>query len=138
MICGRNKRLRERLEEHEWNLPAFVYGYTRDMPEFMAAADFLVTKAGPGTISEAFIAGLPVILYSRLPGQEDGNVAYVVEEGAGIWAPKPAQLVAALKNWLDNPAERQATAQAAARLARPDAARQIARLVAQKLGIVSA
>lgn len=137
VICGRNKRLKERLEEHEWNIPAYIYGYTRDMPDFMAAADFLVTKAGPGTLSEAFIAGLPVIIYSRLPGQEDGNVTYTVEEGAGIWAPKPALVVKALRNWLEHPADRQATAHAAARLARPEAARQIARLVAGKLGVVS-
>jgi 1,2-diacylglycerol 3-beta-galactosyltransferase len=29
------------------------------MPELMAVSDLLVTKAGPGTISEAFISGLP-------------------------------------------------------------------------------
>ena len=54
------------------------------MPEFMQASDVLITKAGPGTISEAFISGLPLILFSKMPGQEDGNVDYVVNQGAGI------------------------------------------------------
>jgi 1,2-diacylglycerol 3-beta-galactosyltransferase len=70
-----------------------VYGFVQDMPDFMRAADVLITKAGPGTISEAFIAGLPMILYSRLPGQEDGNVGYVVDNGAGVWAPRPDAVV---------------------------------------------
>ena len=47
------------------------------MPDFMRASDFIVTKAGPGTIAEALNAELPIILYSKLPGQEDGNVTFV-------------------------------------------------------------
>lgn len=33
-----------------------VLGFVNTMPELMGAADILVTKAGPGTISEGFIA----------------------------------------------------------------------------------
>jgi 1,2-diacylglycerol 3-beta-galactosyltransferase len=135
VICGRNKRLKERLENHEWSIPSYIYGFVREMPDFMAAADVLVTKAGPGTISEAFISGIPLILYSRMPGQEDGNVAYVMEEGAGIWAPQPRLLVKALREWLYDPEKRLAAGRAAQRLAKPDAARRIARLAAEMIGI---
>jgi 1,2-diacylglycerol 3-beta-galactosyltransferase len=105
------------------------------MPDIMAAADVLVSKAGPGTISEAFISGIPLILYSRMPGQEDGNVAYVMEEGAGIWAPQPSLLVQALREWLVYPEKRAAAGRAAKRLAKPEAARQIARLIAESIGV---
>jgi 1,2-diacylglycerol 3-beta-galactosyltransferase len=104
----------------------------------MRAADILVTKAGPGTICEAFIAGLPMILYSRMPGQEDGNVDYVIAKNAGVWAPQPRQVVAVIKNWLDNPAEREKVAATCRQLARPDAARQIARLIAERLDVPAA
>jgi 1,2-diacylglycerol 3-beta-galactosyltransferase len=66
------------------------------------AADVLVTKAGPGTICEALNAGLPMALYSRLPGQEEGNIDYVCKNGAGVWAPHPECIVAALRNWVEN------------------------------------
>ena len=135
VVCGRNKRLKDRLQAHEWNIPAYIYGFVREMPDFMAAADVLVSKAGPGTISEAFISGIPLILYSRMPGQEDGNVAYVMEEGAGIWAPQPKLLVQALRDWLVHPEKRIAAGQAAKRLAKPQASRQIARLIAESVGI---
>ena len=135
MVCGRNKRLKERLQKHEWSIPAYIYGFVSEMPDFMAAADVLVSKAGPGTISEAFISGIPLILYSRMPGQEDGNVAYVMEEGAGIWAPQPRLLVQALRAWLYYPEKRAAAGKAALRLAKPDAARQIVRLIAASIGI---
>ena len=135
VVCGRNYHLRERLKQYSWSIPAYIYGFVKDMPDFMAAADILVTKAGPGTISEAFIAGIPLILYSRMPGQEDGNVAYVIEEGAGIWAPQPKLVVEALRDWLYHPEKRIDAGKAAHRLAKPDAARQIARLLAAKLEV---
>jgi 1,2-diacylglycerol 3-beta-galactosyltransferase len=101
----------------------------------MRAADILVTKAGPGTISEALNAGLPMILYSRLPGQEDGNVTYVETEGAGVWAPHPEKIVATLRTWIEKPQEREHAAAACRRLARPQAARQIAHILADYVGI---
>jgi 1,2-diacylglycerol 3-beta-galactosyltransferase len=133
IIAGRNRGLKRKLESHEWHIPVKVYGFVREMPDFMHAADFLVSKAGPGTISEAFISGLPLILYSRMPGQEEGNVTYVVEEGAGVWAPEPGQVVDALRGWINNPQKKIAAAEASRRLARPDASRQIARLLAEQV-----
>ncbi len=135
IVAGRNKKLKERLEKHPWQIPAKIHGFVTEMPDFMRAADILVTKAGPGTISEAFIAGLPMILYARLPGQEDGNVSYVVTNEAGIWAPSPGKVVNALRYWLEEPAERERAAAACLRLARPCASRDIARLLAAQVGV---
>jgi 1,2-diacylglycerol 3-beta-galactosyltransferase len=132
VVAGRNKQLKNKLENKDWNIPASIYGFVQDMPDFMRAADVLVTKAGPGTISEAFIADLPIILYSRLPGQEDGNVAYVVNEGAGVWAPEPHLVVQTLRRWLAEPDQLRQAIDACNRLARPFAAREIARILAAR------
>jgi 1,2-diacylglycerol 3-beta-galactosyltransferase len=137
VITGRNRKLKERLESLDWPIPAFIYGFVREMPDFMRAADILVTKAGPGTISEALIAGLPMVLYSRLPGQEDGNVTYVVSEGAGIWAPQTEKIVSAITYWLANPQEHAQAVQACQQLARPQAARRTAHILASHVGILS-
>ena len=135
IIAGRNGKLRERLSARSWPMPTFIDGFVREMPDYMAAADILVTKAGPGTISEALNAGLPLILYSRLPGQEEGNVTYVVEEAAGVWAPHPDLIVSVLQNWIEHPEQRAKAAAACRRLARPHAARQIAQALASKIGL---
>ncbi len=116
-------------------MPTKIYGFVREMPQFMQAADMLVTKAGPGTISEAFIAGLPLILYSRMPGQEEGNVSYVVDKGAGVWAPESYQVVDTLRNWLSDPDELRRVAINSESLARPQASRRIAELIAQRVGL---
>ncbi len=135
IIAGRNRSLQTRLEARKWPMPTFVYGFVHEMPDFMGAADILLTKAGPGTISEALNMGLPMILYSRLPGQEDGNVAFVVSEGAGVWASRPDQIVAAVRDWIENPEKRAQAAAASRRVARPQAARQIARILASRVGL---
>lgn len=135
IIAGRNAKLKDRLEKYRWRIPVRVYGFVQAMPDFMRAADILMTKAGPGTISEAFIAGLPMVLYSRLPGQEDGNVGYVVDNGAGLWAPRPEAAVDALRNWLDHPELLHQAGEACQRLARPCAARDIAKILASQVGI---
>jgi 1,2-diacylglycerol 3-beta-galactosyltransferase len=126
IVTGRNQKLRRKLEARNWQIPAFVYGFVHNMPDLMRAAHILVTKAGPGTISEALIAGLPILLYARLPGQESGNVDWLTQNGAGIWAATPAAITAAIRRWLDNPAAHQQAAANARRLARPNAADEIA------------
>jgi 1,2-diacylglycerol 3-beta-galactosyltransferase len=135
VIAGRNRKLKARLESVHWPMPVFIYGFVHEMPDFMRAADILLTKAGPGTVTEAINAGLPMVLYSRLPGQEDGNVVYVVSEGAGVWAPRPREIVRVLKDWLDHPEKRVAAANNCRRVANPQAARQIAHILADWAGL---
>jgi len=135
IITGRNADLKERLESLHWPMPTLIYGFVHDMPDFMWAADILVTKAGPGTITEALNAGLPMILFSRLPGQEEGNVDYVISEGVGVWAPKPSHIVSAIKAWITHPRQLELAAEACCQAARPQAARDIACLLANRLGI---
>ncbi len=137
IITGRNEKLRASLESRNWKMPVHIYGFVRDMPDFMATADILITKAGPGTISEAFIAGLPIILYSRLPGQEDGNVTYVVDHQAGVWAPETEKLVNTLKYWLENPEEMAKVSAISKNLGKPLATRQIAHLLARQISITT-
>jgi len=135
IVTGRNAKLKAELESLTWENPTFIYGFTRDMPGFMRAADILVTKAGPGTIAEAMIAGLPVILYAKLPGQEDGNVDFVESEGVGVWAPEPLKVVRTLTRWVCRPNERVRVVDNCHRAGRPDASRRIARVLGAQVGL---
>ncbi len=133
IITGRNENLKEELEAINWNIPVSIYGFVKEMPDFMRAADILVTKAGPGTICEALIANLPIILYHRLSGQEEGNVTFVTDQGAGVWAPETEEVIMTLKKWINHPEEREKAAGNAKRLAKPDAARDIAKTINELL-----
>jgi 1,2-diacylglycerol 3-beta-galactosyltransferase len=127
VVAGRNKRLRRRLGKVNWEIPTTVFGFVTNMPELMGASDAIVTKAGPATISEALITGLPILLSGFVPGQEEGNVEYVINKGVGTWAEKPQRIAATLAQWLQ-PENETLThmAQKARRLGRPQAAWDIA------------
>jgi 1,2-diacylglycerol 3-beta-galactosyltransferase len=127
VVAGRNRVLRQRLEAVRWNQPTLIYPFVNNMPDLMAAADILVTKAGPATICEACIAGLPIVLSSAVPGQEDGNITYVVENGAGAYAPSARQVGETVGAWLAEGKSRLAhLSEKARRLGRPGAVWEIA------------
>jgi hypothetical protein len=86
MMCGRNTKLKERLQSLKTRNKIFVEGFTKDIPHFMYLSDFFVGKPGPGSISEALKMNLPVILERNawtLP-QERYNADWVREQGVGI------------------------------------------------------
>ena len=131
IIAGRNQALQTSLKSANLQTAHKIYGFVDMMPDLMNAADVILTKAGPGTISEAFVTGLPIILYSKMPGQEDGNVDYVVGKGAGVWAPYPEQVVTTLRYWIDHPEALLKVANISKSLARPDASLSIAQRVVE-------
>ena len=135
VVAGRNEKLKAKLDARKWRVPTRIYGFTRDLPDFMRAADAVITKAGPGTIAEALIAGLPIILNARLPGQEDGNVTFVQNERVGVWAPRSERVVRTLQKWLENPEERERFAANCLLAARPESARIIARFIGSQVGL---
>lgn len=126
IICGRNEALRARLLARPWRIPVRVLGFVDAMPQWMNACDCIVTKAGPGTIAESFICGLPIILSGFIPGQEEGNIPFVVERGAGAFVSDPVQIGRTVARWFGAQADARAhMAQNARRLGKPQATREI-------------
>ena len=99
LITGRNERLRSKLESHTWPIPTHIYGFTDQMPALMHASDVLVTKAGGLSVSEGLACGLPMVIYTVVPGQETGNLAYVEASGAGVYAGTPQRVGEVLAQW---------------------------------------
>jgi 1,2-diacylglycerol 3-beta-galactosyltransferase len=133
VICGRNERARAALTglRTAAGRPVTVLGYVNNMAEWMRASDVVVSKAGPGTIAEALCCGLPLLLVWYLPGQERGNVEWVVDIGAGRYVPRDEQLVDAVAELAEPGSAALATMRAAVvAAARPDATRRIAELIA--------
>lgn len=131
VICGRNEALRERLSARPWRVPHTVLGFVERMPDWMYACDAIVTKAGPGTMAEAFICGLPVILSGYIPGQEKGNVDFVRVHEAGAYQPDPAQIALLVARWFGpEAAARERLATNARRLGKPHATQEIVAVLA--------
>jgi len=129
VIAGRNERLRRRLAARVRPSAGRVLGFVSNMAEWMWAADLLVTKAGPNTIMEAVHCGLPIVLTGALPGQEEGNIDFVLANGLGTVATRPEEIVQAIRRLLHDEAQRAAIVEAMGRIRCPQAARDIARLI---------
>jgi len=108
-------------------------GFVTNMAEYMAASDVLVTKAGPGTIAEAAAVGLPVMLTSFLPGQEEGNADFVIEKQFGALVPDydPTAIADEVCDWLSNEEKLADMSRSASVAGVPLAARDIARKIGQ-------
>jgi 1,2-diacylglycerol 3-beta-galactosyltransferase len=86
LICGRNEALAAKLRARKWRMPVNVIGFTKEIHKWMRAADFLIGKPGPGSIAEAMVRKLPVLIECNswtLP-QERYNAEWVLEKRVGI------------------------------------------------------
>lgn len=110
-----------------------VKGFVTNMPDWMRAADAVITKAGPGTISEALICGLPILLNANVPCQEEGNIPYVVDNHVGAHETNPVRAAATIKSWFDpdNAHELRAMSKRAKALGKPEALFEICRDLAK-------
>jgi 1,2-diacylglycerol 3-beta-galactosyltransferase len=127
VVTGRNAALKAALEGCAWRRPARIYGFVDNMQVFMRAADLLITKAGPATITEAAVVGTPMVLSDAIPYQETPNAEYVVRQRAGVYAPGPDKVAASVARLLaDGGASLQVLSQGVKRLAQPDAIWNIA------------
>lgn len=121
IMTGRNARARFELESRSWPMPVRVLGFTTNVHEYMTAADVIATKPGSLTVSEALALARPLLLGRPLPGQEEGNVAYVVQAGAGLAYRTPREAAQAAEYVLSDATVRWEMGQQAARLSHPNA-----------------
>lgn len=132
VVTGRNRRLYASLQRSKSRLhvPAQIFGFVHNMPELMHASDIIVTKAGPGTICEALACHLPVVLSGYVPGQEEGNVEYIISNKVGELALDAVTLVSILRRLIKPGSQdlRQWTRNAQ-RISQPDASFHIAQCI---------
>ena len=103
VICGRNEKLAKEFRSRTWKMPLHSVGFTKEVHRLMRAADFLIGKPGPGSVAEAMVRRLPVILECNawtLP-QERYNTEWVKEKGVGIILHDFGEIVGGVKQLLE-------------------------------------
>jgi len=134
LVAGHDKGLRRRLERLTDGTRVRTVGYVDDVPRLMAAADLLVTKAGGLTLAEAMAAGLPVLAYGSLPGQEQRNEHFAARAGIALVARSYLELVHLLDRALDDPDLLERLRGRIRRVRRRDATQRIVSAVLEPLG----
>jgi processive 1,2-diacylglycerol beta-glucosyltransferase len=128
VVCGNNAELRNDLEMRQKSEPRLkrVFGFVDFMDELMAFSDLLITKPGGITVSESIAMGLPMILIEPIPGQEEANADYLIEQGAGVKARNLPVLLHKLRLLLRNPGKLADMSRRARAISCPYAAKRIA------------
>jgi processive 1,2-diacylglycerol beta-glucosyltransferase len=126
-LAGRNAALLAQLRDLAARHPGrlFPMGFTRTVEQVMACADLAITKSGGLTTSECLAMGLPMIVVSPIPGQEERNADFLLENGAALIAADASAMVFRVKRLLAEPERLDALRANARKLGRPDAARQV-------------
>lgn len=132
VVAGQNEKLLTRLKHEKFSHEVEVLGYVADVHRLMAAADLLITKPGALTMTEAFAAGLPLILHEPIPGPEALNAAYAATHGAAIEV-GDKKISAVIEELLKEPARLNEMKLCAKKISRPFAAREIANHI-KKIG----
>jgi processive 1,2-diacylglycerol beta-glucosyltransferase len=97
-------------------------GFTDKVPELMACADLVITKPGGLSTSECLVMGLPMVLINPIPGQEERNASYLLQEGVAKRADDVATLLYRLTQLLAKPEKLDEMKRQARALGRSDAA----------------
>ncbi len=83
-VCGRNTRAKKRIDKLDMSHKIYNYGYVDNVDVLMDAADIIVTKPGGLTVSEALAKRLPMILINPIPGQEERNTEFLLNNGIAM------------------------------------------------------
>lgn len=133
IVCGKREGLIGRVEarlkgaEPKPHLSFQTIGFTTEMHRWMRVADVFVGKPGGLTTAEALACGLPFVVISPIPGQEERNSDHLLEKGVAIRCNELTTMPFKLDGLLQDPRRMEAMRLSAIRLARPHAARTIVR-----------
>jgi processive 1,2-diacylglycerol beta-glucosyltransferase len=134
VVTGSNHKLKEEIEKYVdiSSKPIKILSYTNQIPELMSVSDFIVTKPGGLTISEALVKNLPIILISPIPGQEEKNARFLLNMGAAVRIYEKDNIDIILKQLINNPKRLSHMIEMSKILGKPNAGKDIAQLINNK------
>ncbi len=130
-MCGKNKDLKASVEKLATELMTKsdvifkAIGFTREMDEYMSAADIIVGKPGGLTTCEALAKGLVFVVVNPIPGQEERNSDHLLEEHCAIRCNNLPTLAYKIDRILSDKPRFDSMKQNALKFAKPNASRDI-------------
>lgn len=95
VVTGKNEELQRYLTQiNRPNLK--VFGFVNNIDEFMSVSDLIITKPGGITVTESLNKEIPIIITSNLPGQEERNTEFILNNGLGMIANTPNTLISCI------------------------------------------
>ncbi len=100
VVCGNNQELYEEVlklkKEKDLKNRIMVLGFVKNIDKIMKISDVIVTKPGGISITEAMVCNLPIVIREYLPGQEEKNTEFLLNNNLGIYAAEDSSFLAYL------------------------------------------
>lgn len=125
VVCGNNAKLYQKLKDTNTNKYMKLYEYIDFVDELMNVADCILSKPGGITISESLAKGVPIVMIDPLPGIEDRNVEFLLNNGAALYVTKTYMVNEALGLLLTSPKRCNTITEAIKSLAKPNATKDL-------------
>lgn len=134
VVAGKNTKLIKEIVNLSINIPLKVFGFVDNINELMEISDIIVTKPGGLTSSEILVKGKPMIVLDPIPGQEQRNCEYLLEQGVATRLYDPLDAPYKIAELLSNKEKLKNMKENAEKIAQPNAAIDIVKQVEHYLG----
>ncbi len=129
VVCGNNKRqyssLVHTLKEYTGPCSIYPFGFVNNVEIMMSASDCILTKPGGLTVSEALAKNLPMILVNPIPGHEERNVEFLLNNGIALQVTKTFPVDEAVYHLFQNTPRLASIRQTMRAVAHPDATERL-------------
>ncbi len=133
VVCGNNGEAKAEIdgltEAGKLRHRVLTTGFVNYVSLLMDAADCIVTKPGGLTTSESLTKGLPMVIVNPIPGQEQRNTEFLLNNGAACAASKTCPIDECLYQLLTSPARLDAMGQCVRALSKTGATERVCRFV---------
>ncbi len=88
VVAGKNAEALSALQslQIQYSHRLFPHGFTDQVEQLMACSDLVISKPGGLTTAECLAMGLPMVVCTPIPGQEERNANFLLERGAALRA----------------------------------------------------
>lgn len=134
LVAGGDEALYKQFIAEDWHIPVIIQNFANDIPSKLMACDMVIAKAGGLITSESLAAGAPMLIVDVIPGQEEGNAAYVQANQTGAIVNDPIAMLETVAHWLmDDAAELKRITENVKRIGKPRSSLEVADIIASCL-----
>ncbi|MBQ8402331.1 MAG: galactosyldiacylglycerol synthase [Clostridia bacterium] len=129
VVCGNNGEMKAEIDrlnvDGVLRHTVMTTGFVNYVSLLMDAADCIVTKPGGLTTSESLTKGLPMVIVNPIPGQEQRNTEFLLNNGAACAVSKTCSIDECLYQLLSSPTRLDAMRQCVRALSKTGATERV-------------
>lgn len=129
ILTGNNEKLYQKVSRQFSKHEVVPMRYINNFHQYLEVADLIITKSGGLTTAEVLSKQVPMIVYNPLPGQEERNSHFLLNNGCALHANVTEQLIYFIDELLHNELKVEYMKKMASAVAKPNAAEDITQFI---------